>query len=205
MARSDCIPRVLLVDAHRVGAEGTKLLLNASGAVIVVGISHDLADAQVQARRLLPDVVVADLGCQVSVSGEAVSNQLSGFRPAQVLVYSDQAFGDRVNWNVGGAGGFLMKTATLDELIGAIHKVAKIKELRQPVLSGLARTRALSPREQETLTLVCDGLTSKEIASALGLSVRTIEAYKRGLMEKAGVRNTVALARFAFSTGYVRL
>jgi DNA-binding NarL/FixJ family response regulator len=112
-----------------------------------------------------------------------------------------------------GVRGYLVKTQAAEDLVNAIREVAKGEMYLSPgvsrvfVESYLARSEApadpLAPRERQVLQLVAEGKTSKEIAVALGLSVKSAESYRTRIMDKLDLHDTASLVRYAVRKGLV--
>jgi DNA-binding NarL/FixJ family response regulator len=186
---------VLLADDHAVLREGTRLFLQRDPGLAVVGEATDGAMAIELAERLSPDVVLLDLDLP-RVDGIEVTRQVCSWATGpRVLVltgYDDQ---EHIRAAMeAGASGYLMKTASMFEVIAAIQAVARgevvIHPALIPMLLGRAdRTRkeSLSSREMEVMRLAVRGVRNKEIAKTLFVSPRTVEAHFTSIFNKLGV------------------
>jgi len=191
--------RVLLADDHRMVAEGLKELLEPEFEL--VGIVEDGKRLVEEAAALRPDVAVVDIGMPRVNGLEAIpllKRAVPGIRVVVVTMHREAAYARRAREV--GADGYVLKHAAADELIAAIRAAAEGK-------SGIDETPAagssseLTPRQREIVQLVAKGLTAKEIASVLGLSVRTIEFHKYRAMEALGVTTSAELIRVALEKG----
>ena len=203
--------RVLLADDHTVLREGLALVLRGSGDCVVVGEAADGIAAIEQALALRPDVAVVDISMP-RMSGIEVVRRISSELPrthALVLTMHDEE--EYVLQMIrAGAAGYLLKDTATNELLGAVRTLAAggvhfgpyaAKVLAAQVQNPRAAIEdpygALSPREREVLHLVVEGLTTKEIAMRLQITVKTAENHRCRVLDKLGVRNSAELVRYA--------
>ncbi len=203
--------RVLLADDHTVLREGLALVLRAGGDCIVVGEAADGIAAIEQALALRPDVAVVDISMP-RLSGIEVVRRITSELPrthALVLTMHDEE--EYVLQMIrAGAAGYLLKDTATNELLGAVRTLAAggvhfgpyaAKVLAAQVQNPRAAIEdpygTLSPREREVLHLVVEGLTTKEIAMRLQITVKTAENHRCRVLDKLGVRNSAELVRYA--------
>ena len=211
--------RIMLVDDHAIVREGVRHVLAATPGLEVVGEAGDGDTALALAQECLPDVVVLDLSLP-GLSGLEVTRQLRVLLPAvRILILSVH---DHAEYVVGavraGAQGYLRKDSSPTELREALRAVASGESYFSPPvarqLSAAVRGEAsgddtagrlarLTPREREVLCGVAGGETSREMAARLGLSPRTVEAYRDSLARKLDIRTVAGLTRFAVEAGLV--
>jgi DNA-binding NarL/FixJ family response regulator len=206
---------VLLVDDHRVVRQGLRCLLDAEANLEVVGEAGDGEAALRLAEELSPDVVIIEGGMR-GLGGVETTRRLRTAAPsAKVLVLSVHAQTRHVSSMLkAGASGYLPKTCDVDELVRAIRTVAAGQRYLSPEVTGVLideyvgettsapRTSAtLSGREREVLRHVADGLASKEIASRLHLSPKTIEMHRRNIMRKLDIHSVAELTKYAVREG----
>ncbi len=208
--------RVLLVDDHPLVRRGLAFCFAASPHVVIVGEASDGQDALVQAQELTPDVVLMDLDMP-RLNGLAATEILRRELPqCKILIFSMHRDADFVLEAVrAGAAGYVLKQASLEELRKAIDIVHAGRTYFSPEISSLMAGRlgrgrpkvlgaaALSPREQEVLIGVAEGLSNKEIADRLTVSVRTVETYREGVMRKLAIRGAAGLTKYAIAKGLV--
>ncbi len=194
--------RVLLADDHRMVAEGLRGLLEPE--FDLVGIVEDGRRLLDEAVAQKPDVAVVDIGMPRVNGLEAIpllKKAVPGIRVVVVTMHREAAYARRAR--EAGADGFVLKHAAAEELIAAIRAAAEgepaVKADAAPAPD--ARGGDLTPRQREIVQLVAKGLTAKEIASVLGLSVRTIEFHKYRAMESLGVTTSAELIRVALEKG----
>jgi len=209
--------RIILVDDHAMVREGLRLLLRAAPDIAVVGEAGDGVAAIALAERVSPDIVVLDLDLP-NGGGMSVLRELSKALPsARVLILTVHSEHERLLPMLdAGARGYLTKEAASRDLVDAIRVVASGEVYVRPVAARLlaaavtqnraARTardhfQGLSEREQTVLTLVAQGYSGAEIARQLGLSSKTVDAYKRRIQEKLGLEHRTDYVRFAIEAG----
>jgi DNA-binding NarL/FixJ family response regulator len=158
-------------------------------------------------RKLKPDVAVVDVEMP-GLSGIDIARTVTDQDlPTSILllsVHRDEAFVHAAL--EAGVEGYVLKDDAPDELIQAIHAIARseiylsrsIQTARQ---SGIIRPRELSPRQRDIVRLLARGLTSKEIARELGLSAKTVEGYRAVIMEKLHLRSVAHLVKYAIRHG----
>ena len=209
--------RVLVADDHTIVREGLVSLLGASGECEVVAQAADGAEAVERARETRPDVAILDLSMPRLSGLEAVRRIREELPSTRVLVLSmheDEEYVVRVVQ--AGAAGYLVKDSAGTELLAAVRALhggqsyfgpgparALAEGLRHPERTPEDPYGSLTPREREVFHLVADGLTTKEVAKALSISVKTAENHRTRMMGKLGAHNTAELVRYAARKGLV--
>lgn len=179
----------------------------------VVGTNTNGLIGYEECLELKPDFIVLDL-ILPGMDGLEILKQIKKKQPSvRVLVFSANFHASLVRQVVeAGAEGFIEKTAGLDEFKKAIEALREgqnyfgptvVEVLRKIVVDPEPADRAsmLTSREREILKLVADSLTSKEIASKLGLSIKTVQNHRTSLMKKLGVHNVAGLLKYAMEAG----
>lgn len=205
--------RLYLLDDHTIVREGLRAVLEAAG-LSVVGESDSVTTALSDIERLLPDVVLLDLGLRER-SGLDLLSQLAGRGlPTRVLVLT---VSDRP-WHVSeairlGAAGYVLKGASGEELRRAIDDVMKggthfsgaVAANAADAASGQAPDpmAALSARERQIMRMVVAGMSSAAIGTELHLSPKTVDTYRSRLMAKLGVHDLANLVRVAVRLGVI--
>ena len=213
---SDDVMRVLLADDHTLVRAGVRKILDAHPGVRVVAEVANGEDALRTIGAEEIDVLVLDL-TMPGLDGFEVLHRSKELRPElKVLVltmHSDPAYVERAVH--GGADGYLLKDSAVSDLVAGIEAVAAGRAYYSPAvqrsLSEMVRGKthapsaleALTEREREVLKLVAEGLTTKEIASRLEISVRTVESHRANLMRKLELRSVARLTQFAIREGLV--
>ena len=218
--KSDKRITVLLAEDHMIVREGLKKLLETESDIEVVGEATTGREAVEQARKLRPDVIVMDIAMPQMNGLEATRQILKAFPEAKVIIlsaHSDDAYVE--NATALGATGYLIKQTSAHFLAEAIRDVQKGKTFFSPTVykrfhkrqlealdsKGLpkADVAQLSSRETEVLQLVAEGEANKQIAEALGISIKTVEKHREHLMRKLDIHDTAGLTRYAIATGII--
>lgn len=207
--------RVLVADDHMIVRTGIRHVLESEAGFEVVGEAANASEAISLAAELRPDVVVLDLSMP-DESGLVVAARLrSGSDGPRVLILSMHDNAEYVLESVrAGAHGYLLKDTAATELRSAIRAVCRGESyFSPPIASRLsaavrgehetqpAALDQLTGREREVLVGIARGRTNKEIATELGISHRTVETHREGLMRKLQIRTVAELTRFALGAG----
>jgi DNA-binding NarL/FixJ family response regulator len=211
--------RVLVVDDHDLFRTGLRSLLDEHG-VHVVGEASNGEQAVRLARELAPDVIVMDLNMP-GMSGVEATRKISDIAPLTrvvVLTISDQD-ADVLDAIVSGACGYLLKDASIDDLLRGIHSAAVGESLISPHIAAkvLQRVRAsntlpggadairseLSDREIEVLKLIANGKDNAQIARELYISPKTVKNHISNILMKLQIENRIQAAVYAVRSGIV--
>lgn len=198
--------RLLIVDDQPIVLAGLRTLLELSSHLQVVGEAETVTAAIEETGRLAPDVVVLDLRLSDGSGVEACREIRSLYPAVRVLVLTSCMDDEAVlAAMMGGAHGYLLKSARMDELRRAIERVAAGEKVLDPALTQTAISRmkatpsgpGLSAQEGRILALLAKGRTNKEIAAVLGLSEKTVKNYLSHIFQKLNVtRRSQAVALF---------
>lgn len=209
---------VLVIDDHDIVRIGLETLLSRGGDFRVVASVGSLRAALEQIARQRPDLVISDMGLGDSAGLQTVRALAHAQAPRRLLIVSMQdecLYGEQAL--ALGADGYLMKGCVQDHLLAAVHAVLQGNTWTSPRLSArlvnrhlrrnpVARREAqggveasLSLRELQVLELLREGKTTKQIASALNLSNRTVDIHRANLKKKLGLRSGAELIAFASS------
>lgn len=201
--------RILLADDHAVLRSGLRYLLAAQQGMVVVGEAESGQEAVLQVRALKPDLVLLDISMP-GISGLDVLGQLQADLPwVKVLVltmHDDPGYARRAL--ALGARGYVLKHAVDAELIRAIRTVAEGGTYVYPTMTAKlldsepespADGVVLSTRETQVLQLLALGYTNQEIADQLVVGARTVETYRKRLMEKLNLHSRSQLVRYALA------
>ena len=206
--------RVFITDDHEIYLEGLSLLLSKQEGIEVIGTSTtgkqllEHVQQGLQADVLLLDVYLPDM------SEEEIVQQIRATHPDLRIIYLTLLRGTRyvhklAKYNI---QGYILKSASLDELLGAIKSVHeggsyfskdihigdRDEDFRNTItIEDKQIDEILSRRELEVLRLICKEYSNAEIAEKLFLSVSTVETHRKNLIAKLGVNNTVGLVKFA--------
>ncbi|HSW58433.1 MAG TPA: response regulator transcription factor [Dehalococcoidales bacterium] len=213
--------RILIVDDHTLVRQGIRALLGLNAEVEIVGEGADGREAIDLVRVLKPDIVLMDLAMRHLGGIEATRIIRREFPSTKVIALTQYDDSEYVIPVVeAGARGFVNKMASPTELSTAIQAVyrgesylsstaaAALVDLCQTETSGTGDKEPyflLSDREKETLKLVAEGLSTREIAEKLVVSPKTVEWYKANLMAKLNLHKTSDLIKFAIRKKIVTL
>jgi DNA-binding NarL/FixJ family response regulator len=203
--------RILLADDHTVLRESLSAVLRASGDCMVVGEAGDGVEAIERALALRPDVAVVDISMP-RLSGIEVTRRIVTQLPrTRVLVLTMHDEEEYILHMIrAGAAGYLVKRAATSELLAAVRAIAAggvhfgahaakalALQVQHPEVMSDDPYGALSPREREVMHLVVEGMSTKEIARKLEITVKTAENHRCRILEKLDVRNSAELVRYA--------
>ena len=200
--------KVLVVDDHPATAHGLAALLDHQPDLEVLGVAGALEEALRLVGELRPDVVVCDIELNGAPGGFEIARRLQEGSGPAVLLFSSfdyPAFRQRAFDLL--VAGYLLKTASLDEIAAAIRRVAAggtafdAAGMRDAALAP----RRPSDRELELIRLVREGLSNDEAAARLGIGTRGVESSLRRLFGRYGVFNRTALVELAEAQGWLAL
>ncbi|KOX35177.1 response regulator receiver protein [Saccharothrix sp. NRRL B-16348] len=205
---------VMVVDDHPLWRDGVARDLAERGFE-VVATAGDAASAVRIARAVRPDVVLMDLNLGETTGVEATTMITGSLAGTRVLVLSASGeHSDVLEAVKAGASGYLVKSASAEELVEAVNRTAAGDAVFTAGLAGLVlgeyRRMAATPdddkpqlteRETEVLRLVAKGLTARQIANRLVISHRTVENHVQSTLRKLQLHNRVELARYAIEHG----
>lgn len=198
--------RALLVDDHQIVRSGVRRLLEELGTIEVVGEASGVREALDRARDLKPDVVVLDLTLRDGSGLDVIADLRQGGARIVILSMQDEPAYARKAFELG-AQGYVVKDAADAELASAIETVLDDRIYVHPALAARLIMREpaddLTDREREILRLIALGYTNQEIAGQLYLSVRTIEAHRRHILDKLRLSSRADLVRYALERGIV--
>jgi len=213
--------RILIADDHEVVRRGIRSLLDSHPGWEICGEARDGREAVDLSRELKPDLVLLDVGMP-NLNGLDAARQILATQPlTRVLVLtihdSDQVVRDVL---AAGARGFLLKSDAGRDLLTAVeamqrHRTFFTSQVAEIVLDGYLDTRhaapqapprkRLTPREREVVQLLAEGKTSKEVAVALDLSVKTAETHRTNIMRKLDLHSVADLTLYAVRNGIIQV
>ena len=210
--------RILVVDDHAIMRDGIRALLGLHDDLEIVGEASEGKEAIEKAQELSPDVIVMDIAMP-GMDGLEATRRLRKKSPnIKVLVLTQHDNREYVLSTVkAGATGYVPKRAVGSELITAIRAVyrgesflypsaaaALIEDYRQQV-DSVEPYDQLTPREREILKLIAEGHTSRDIAGALFISLKTVLGHRTKIMEKLDLHNRTELIKYAMRKGLVTI
>jgi two-component system response regulator NreC len=209
--------KVLLADDHQIIIDGLKSLLQNTGDIVVAGEANNGREALRLLGILKVDVVLMDIDMPVMNGIDALKEIKRTLPGIKVIILSmHQEAGMIKSLMAIGADGYILKSTSQDELIGAIRKVAGGQPYfsAEVTLSLLNNTQnnpssskqpveMLTDREEEILKLIAEGFSNKEIGNKLFISHRTVDTHRTNLMKKLNANNIAGLISYAIKNGLV--
>jgi DNA-binding NarL/FixJ family response regulator len=212
--------RVLIADDHKIMLAGLRSLLEKQTDFEVVGEANNGRKAVQMAQEKTPDVVVMDVSMPDLNGIEATMQIIESLPKTRVValsMHSDKRF--VMGMLRAGASGYLLKDCASQELANAIVQVAGGKKYLSPEITGVviddfllggsaeevAAASPLSPREREVLQLIAEGWSTRQIASHLYVSIKTIETHRRQIMRKLDLHAIADLTKYAIREGFTSI
>jgi DNA-binding NarL/FixJ family response regulator len=209
---------ILLADNHTLVRAGIRALLEQIPNVVVVGEAADGREAIKMVEQHRPNLVLMDITMPVMNGLEATVRIVKDFPQTRVVMLSVHTDEEYVLQALrAGAAGYLLKDSGRAELEIAVAAVARNETYLSPAVSRHVvgdyvrrtgsgtegRLETLTPRQREILQLIAEGKSTKEIASILDVSVKTVETHRAQLMERLDIHDVAGLVRYAIRTGIV--
>ena len=208
--------RILVADDHSVVRKGIRILLEMEPDMDVVGEAGDGLEALDKFKELEPDILLLDI-TMPGMTGLEVAKVVNKESPRSRVVLLTMHEGDEYFFQAlaVGAAGYIVKGASADEVMNAIRSVSQGGVYLQPSLAkklvsdylknkSTAAYDGLTPREGEVLRLIADGLTNRQIASDLSISVTTVQTHRAHVMEKLNLHSQAELIKYAMRKGILR-
>jgi DNA-binding NarL/FixJ family response regulator len=211
---------VLLAEDHAIVRQGLRLLVETEGDIEIVAEAKTGREAVQLTDKLRPDIVVMDIAMPMLNGLEATRQILKAFPTTKVLILSAHSDAEYVEQVVkAGARGYLVKQTSGEVLAKAVRELHQGKTYFTPSIAkrlqesfqksedgvGLRKKSGLelTSRETELLQLIAEGQANKQIASELGISIKTVEKHRQHLMEKLSIHDIAGLTRFAIAEGII--
>lgn len=212
--------RILIADDHEVARKGIRSLLESHAGWEVCGEAADGRQAVECSSKLNPDVLLLDIGMP-NLNGLDAARQILAVTPdARILILTVHDSEQVVREVLAvGARGFLLKSDAGRDLVAAVEALQHRRtyftsKVAQRILDGYLRPHdesdapaqhVLTPREREVIQLVAEGKSTKEVATALSLSVKTAETHRTNLMRKLNLHSVAAVTLYAVRNGIVQI
>ncbi|MFO0752330.1 MAG: response regulator transcription factor [Thermodesulfovibrionales bacterium] len=211
--------KVLLADDHKIVRDGLRTLLQKNSDIEVIAEAEDGREAVQLVRKMAPEIVVMDIAMP-DLNGIEAARQIMAEQPGIKVIalsmHSDKRF--VMEMLKAGASAYLLKDCAFEELVLAIRAVMENKTYLSPGIAGVVvedfiHSRkeepsvfsVLTDREREVLQLLAEGETTKEIASHLRVSIKTIETHRNRIMDKLGIHTIAELTKYAIREGLTSL
>ena len=210
--------RVLLADDHKLVRAGFRAMLNSLADVEIIGETGDGREALELIQRDRPDVALLDI-TMPSLTGLEVAKRVANqIEKVRVIILSMHTSEDYIARAVrAGVSGYLLKNADPVELELAIRAAMNGEMYLSPAVSKQlvedyarrmrqegAPEEQLTTRQREILQLIAEGKATKDIASGLNLSIKTVETHRKDLMARLGIRDVPGLVRYAIRAGIIK-
>lgn len=203
--------RVLVVDDHAILRDGIRSLLESQDDIVVVGEACDGAEAFEYTGKLNPDIVLMDISMPNTNGLEATRLIKEHFPHVKVLILTQHDSREYIAPAlIAGASGYVLKRSGRREMLDALRQVHEhgsfiTSHIAQEILQAEPHPNRkvpgdgqhLTERERQTLKLIVEGKSNKEIALLLGISPKTVSVHRTNIMSKLDVQNTVELIRIA--------
>jgi DNA-binding NarL/FixJ family response regulator len=208
--------KILLIEDNRILRDRMKAIINKQSDLTIVAATEGNHDTVLQARRLKPQVVLIDLGIR-NENGLRVVATLTrelprtkvigmGLIPSQLEI---------VEFVQAGAAGFILKDATIEDVLGTIRAVARGIKILPPLLTGslftyvvdyalrkgkgkLPEAVRMTKREREIIVLIAEAMSNKEIAQRLNLSIYTVKSHIHNILEKMALHSRLEIATHSY-------
>lgn len=212
--------KIVLADDHQIVRHGLRSLLSAEPDIEVVGEADNGRAVVRLVQELSPQVVIMDISMP-DLNGIEATRQIlaesSGVKVIALSMHSDSLF--VLNMFKAGASGYLLKDCALEELVKAVRTVMNRKVYLSPGISDIvikdfvigwspgdsSAYSILTTREREVLQLMAEGKSTNQIADSLCVSVKTVEAHRKQLMNKLDIHSVAELTKYAIRQGLTSL
>jgi len=207
--------RILLADDHEIVRQGVRALVESQTGWEICGEASTGREAVDLAERLKPDIVIMDIGMP-ELNGLDATRQIKRALPVtEVLIFTANETEEIVRHVFkAGARAYLLKAEAKQHLIQALEMLCKHRtyfssKVSEMIFSGYMQgsagveDTALTPRERETVQLIAEGKSNKEIADIFGISVKTVETHRAAIMRKLRLDSFAALVRYAIRNGII--
>jgi len=212
--------KILVAEDHKIVRDGLRTLIDSEPGMEVIAEAEDGRGAVRLAQELKPDVIIMDIAMP-DMNGIDATRVIMHDNPRLKVIalsmYSDRRFVSGML--EAGASGYLLKDCAFEELVRAIRSVVSEQTYLSPRIAGIVVNRYigktsrseqsvftnLTQREREVLQVLAEGMTTKEIAYHLNVSVKTVETHRRNIMEKLNIHSISELVKYAIREGLTSL
>ncbi|MGA8183720.1 MAG: response regulator transcription factor [Terriglobia bacterium] len=207
--------RILLADDHEIVRHGLRRLLETQPGWKICGEAGSGLEALEKTRQLKPDIVILDHSMPELSGAEAARQILKALPQTEIVILtmhdSEQLLREVLE---AGVHGYVLKSDAMCDMVSAVRALLDHERYLSPGASGVAvegflhpsaevESGRLTPREREIVQLLTQGKSNKEVASALNISVKTVEAHRANIMHKLNLPSFADLVHYAIRTGIV--
>ena len=213
--------KIVLVDDHQMFRDGVKSVLSDEENIELIGEVGNGNDLYELLKIDSPDLIITDISMP-DISGIEITKYVTENYPEiKILILSMHSNVEFITKSLGaGANGYLPKDTSMNELLEAINTIYKgenyfNKDISDTILKSIinksksakenSKNESLTKREMEIVSLVVEGLTNKEIADKLFISVRTVDSHKNNIMQKLNLKSSVELVKYAIKNKLVNI
>jgi DNA-binding NarL/FixJ family response regulator len=212
---------ILIIDDHPLFREGLKVIIERDSHFEVVGEAGNGRQGLQLTKKLKPDMIIVDISLP-DLSGLQLTREIRTlFSKTRILIVSMHSKIDYIAEAFqAGANGYVVKESASEKLVQGLESIARgdyfldssvshavVENLMKSPLKEAKITDAdyntLTPREQEVMRLLAEGLSSKEVAEKLFISPKTVENHRANIMNKLDLHNTIELIRYAAKLGLI--
>ena len=212
--------KILIVEDHEVVIKGIRALLEPYNEIDIIGYALESEDAQKKMETLEPDIIIMDINLP-GMSGIELTKIITDKYPGIKVIYYTSHVDERLITDgfEAGAFGYVPKDFSTEELVEAIHMVNDGQKYMKGIVSEkfissflrsekekkFKQIMPLSERELEVLKYLSQGLSNKQIADKLFISIRTVETHKHNLMKKLNIYSTAELVIYAIQNNIIQI
>lgn len=209
--------RLLLIEDNRLLRDGILAILKPHKDIVIVATAGDSKNPLMKIHQLKPNIVLLDLGLRSQNSLHVVELVKKQFPQAKVIVMDlAPVQSDILQYVKAGASGFILKDASMNDFLVTIRTVSKGARVLPPVLidslfsqiveyavgndkSKLKSAVRMTKREREVIDLLSEGLSNKEIAQKIHISMYTVKSHIHNIMEKLALHTRLEIANYSYS------
>lgn len=204
---------IFIVDDHPVVVEGLRSVIDRLDGHQVTGVAFNAVDTVNKLKETQPDVLLLDINLP-DINGidlcKKIRKEFPEIKILGISTFSERSYISRMLQN--GASGYLLKSATKEEIADAISSVMagkfymsiEMEHLLHPApIITKGHIPSLTKREKEILQLIAEGMTNNQIAEKIFISPSTVDTHRKNMITKLGVTNTAALVKFAMDHGMI--
>jgi DNA-binding NarL/FixJ family response regulator len=211
--------RILLIEDNRLLRDGIRAIIDNQSDLKILAATGGNHDPLLQARSLNPDVILIDLGLR-NKNGPRIVADLTRELPQIRVIGMDLIPSqlDIVEFVQAGAAGFILKDATIEDVLATIRAVARGMRILPPLLTGSLFTHVvehalrkgngelpnairMTKREREIIGLIADGLSNKEIAGRLSIEIYTVKSHVHNILEKLALHSRLQISAYVHNRG----
>ena len=214
--------RILIADDHQLIRQGLESVLEVNNDIVIVGQVENGLEAVKQIENLKPDIALIDISMPKLNGLEVADEVLKDNIKTKILILSIYDHQEYILQSIEkGCSGYVLKNSDTDQIINAIRTIynggtyygSKVSQIIvNQYLKASSKTQAieevaqsLTPREIEIVRLICEGLSTKEMATEMDISARTVEAHRNNVYKKLGVTNAAQLVRCAIKYDLIKV